>query len=227
MLPDEQREEKARRFARRLRAKQFLRFLPRRAVMHKYPVIGRFAAYARKRAYLWSFKSEHMRPAFYAGSILSLLPVMGVQLPVALVLSLVLRGNFMVMGGLQFITNPFTAVPIYYATHQLGAKIIDLSGFGQSIDVVEETPPPAGAEANGPPRLEAARVVPPEPVAIRWTKRIGTSINALVIGGVVAGTVLGAVLDLLWKLTGSGHHRHRRPGNNAGSHSTKLLQPPE
>ena len=80
--------------------------------MHKYPVIGRFAEFARKRAYLWSFKTEDLRPSFYAGSILSLLPLMGVQLPVALILSLALRGNFMVMGGLQFITNPFTAVPV-------------------------------------------------------------------------------------------------------------------
>ena len=115
------------RFARLRRVKQVLRFMPRRAMLHKYPLVGRFADAARQRAYLWSLKPESMRPALYAGSILSLLPVMGVQLPLALLLSLLLRANFMVLGGLQFITNPFTAAPIYYATHQLGAVVIRAS----------------------------------------------------------------------------------------------------
>lgn len=175
--------------------------------MHKYPFVGRFAQFARSRAYLWSFKSEYMRPAFYAGSILSVLPVMGVQLPLALLLSLLLRANFMVLGGLQFITNPFTAAPIYYATHQLGARIIDASGFGHSIETVEELEPTLD-EAEVTPRLEPARV-DPQPGEIHWTRRIGTAINALVIGGVVGGTLMGAALDLLWKLFGEVHHRHR------------------
>lgn len=198
MLSEDPREDPINRHSRRRRAKKLLRFVPRRAMLHKYPVIGRFADFARRRSYLWSFRIHHLRPSFYAGSILSLLPVMGVQLPAALVLSLVLRANFMVMGGLQFITNPFTAAPIYYATHQLGAKVIELSGFGQSIPVVEPSAP-AEADTSEPsmPRLEPARVAPPEPEAVHWTRRVGNAINALVIGGVIAGTLLGAVLDLL------------------------------
>jgi len=173
-------------------------------MLHKYPVIGRFAEFARRRSYLWSFRIQYLRPSFYAGSILALLPVMGVQLPAALALSLVLRGNFMVMGGLQFITNPFTAAPIYYATHQLGAKVIDLSGFGRSIDVVQPKPD-AGATAPEPPRFEAARVTPPEREPVHWTRRVGNAINALVLGGVISGTLLGAALDLLWRFA------HRSP----------------
>ncbi|HYD83809.1 MAG TPA: DUF2062 domain-containing protein [Opitutus sp.] len=231
MLPDEHHEEKAHRHGRRRRAKRLLRFVPRRAMLHKYPLIGRFAEFARKRSFLWSFKSEHMRPAFYAGSILSLLPVMGVQLPLALLLSLLLRGNFMVMGGLQFITNPFTAAPIYYATHQLGAKIIEVSGFGHSIEVVEETPEPHAAEPIVPPHLEPARTVPPaDPAEIHWTRRVGTAINALVIGGVVTGALLGLALDLLWKLTWANHHQHpkKRPRRHPPhSHSTPPHPPTE
>lgn len=227
MLSDEPRDDTSDRHARRRRTKRFLRFLPRRAVMHKYPVIGRFADFARKRAYLWSFRSEHVRPAFYAGSVLSLLPVMGVQLPAALVLSLLLRGNFMVMGGLQFLTNPFTAVPIYYATHQLGATIITRSGFGQSIDVVEASRTDLLVEANEPPRLEPAQVVPPAAPSIHWSKRIGTSINALVIGGIVAGTALGAGLDLAWRFLRAWPHRtHQKDQKKADSNSTRNRRPP-
>lgn len=216
-------EERAQRHERRKRAKRLLRFVPRRAVFHKYPLIGRFAEFARKRSYLWSFRSEHMRPAFYAGSILSLLPVMGVQLPLALVFALLLRCNFMVIGGLQFLTNPFTAAPVYYATHQLGAKIIQVSGFGHSIETVDEVPTPDTTPETDPVPP------PPEPGQIRWTQRVGTAINALVIGGVIAGTLLGLMLDLLWKLTWAEHHQHhpRRPPRHKRSHSTDTPPAPE
>ena len=74
-MPPEEHIAREERFARLRRLKQFLRYMPRRAVFHKYPLIGRFADAARKRAYLWSFKTANLRPSFYAGSILSLLPV--------------------------------------------------------------------------------------------------------------------------------------------------------
>ena len=117
--------------------KQVLRYVPRRAAIHRYPLVGRFAEIARKRSFLWTFKMPQLRPAFYAGAILSFMPVMGVQLPVAFILALLLRANFMILGGLQFITNPVTAAPIYYATHQLGKNVIAWSGFVAAIDVEE------------------------------------------------------------------------------------------
>jgi len=213
MPPEDSREEQTDRHGRRRRAKKLLRFAPRRAMLHKYPVIGRFADFARRRSYLWSFRLQHLRPSFYAGSILSLLPVMGVQLPAALVLSLVLRGNFMVMGGLQFITNPFTAAPIYYATHQIGAKVIQLSGFGQSVETIE-TPVLPSEEKSGEqeiPQFETAKEAPPERGSVHWTRRVGNAINALVIGGTIAGTLLGGALDLLWRWA------HRTPDSTPGN----------
>ena len=117
--------------------KRLLRFVPRRALFHKYPIVGRFAAEARKRAFLWSFKSAYVRPALYVGSILALQPVMGVQIPVAFLCAVLLRLNFMVLGGLQFISNPFTAAPLYYGTYQLGLTVINASGFGDSIGVID------------------------------------------------------------------------------------------
>jgi uncharacterized protein (DUF2062 family) len=226
-MPPEEPQAREERFARLRRLKQFLRFMPRRAVMHKYPVIGRFAEVARKRAYLWSFKSAHVRPAFYAGSILSLLPVMGVQLPLAFILCLLLRGNFMVMGGLQFITNPFTAAPIYYATHQLGKTIIEASGFGQSLETVDPVKVEPVEVTDASPRLEPAKVTPPAPAQeIHWGRRIGTAINALVIGGVISGALLGLLLDLLWRL-GAEYYAKKHPRPPSASRSTEPGAPPK
>ena len=196
-MPD-QPEPHHERFARLRRVKQLLRFMPRRAVMHKYPLVGRFAEIARKRAYLWSLKPENMRPAFYAGSVLSLLPVMGIQLPIALLLSLLLRANFMVLGGLQFITNPFTAAPIYYATHQLGAGIIRATGFGASLPVADAEDPHLLLEpvVHTPP-ADTGAFVKQQP-AISLTRRFGNAINALILGGVLSGIALGLLLDILY-----------------------------
>jgi len=208
MNPDDHHHRKER-FDRIRRVKNFLRFMPRRARLHKYPLIGRFAAIARKRAYLWSFKTAHVRPAFYAGSILSFMPFMGVQLPVGLLLALLLRGNFMIIGGLQFLTNPFTAVPVYYGTYQLGKSVMMLSGFGQSIAVSDTSAfelPSADPTVAEP--ASGNTTTPPE--ELRWTPNFGTRINALLLGGLIAGTALGTLLDLLWRLGVRQADAHRR-----------------
>ena len=125
-------EEHRQRHHQRIRwTKALLRFVPRRAVFHRYPLVGRFAAYARSRPFLWSFKAGNLTRAYYAGAILALLPVMGLQLPLALGCAVVLRTNLMVLGGMQFITNPAT-VWIYGGTWWVGDSIIQATFFGFS-----------------------------------------------------------------------------------------------
>lgn len=204
--------------------KKVLRFMPRRTAFHRYPVVGRFAEVARKRAFLWSFKIQHLRPAFYAGSILSVMPVLGVQLPAAFLLALLFRANFMILGGLQFITNPVTAAPIYYATHHLGEQVIEWSGFGQGVEV-EDAIDPSTVSLLGP-NLE--RIDPPETTEkeVHWSRRIGTAINALVIGGAIIGTLMGALLDFLWRVLAARIgpiHLHLK----RGSRSTEPTGPPK
>lgn len=217
-MPPEEHSQHRKEHHERIRlTKRLLRFVPRRALFHKYPVIGRFADVARQRAYLWSFKSTHVRPALYLGSILACQPVMGVQLPVAFLCALLLRLNVMVFGGLQFISNPFTAAPLYYGTYQLGSAVIAASGFGASIDVVEDAdtmatlPSPAAATPSGSANdlVAPADTATEPPTEIRWTQRMGTSINALVLGGILVGTALGGILDLLWQMGAARAERHR------------------
>lgn len=210
--PEEHPTKRAERWARIRRVKQMLKFMPRRAVMHKYPIVGRFAEMARRRAYLWSMKPEAMRPAIYAGSVLSLLPVMGAQIPLALLLAIFLRANFMVLGGLQFITNPFTAAPIYFATHQLGSYVIQTAGFGEALPAADphEAVLPLGED-------DAAKVAAPHHARQSNIGRIGTAINALILGGVVAGLGLGGMLDILYRNYWQHHtnappRRRREPG---------------
>jgi uncharacterized protein (DUF2062 family) len=213
-MTEEHHHHRQLRFAQIRRTKFWLRFMPRRARFHTYPIVGRFADFARKRNYLWSFRFSSLRPAFYAGSILSLMPAMGVQLPLAFVLCLFLRTNFMVMGGLQFITNPVTAGPVYYGTYKLGITVINASGFGRGIDAQPVAPAPETEPATPEHESETSLLRDPETGRPTWTSRIGTGINALILGGLICGLALGAALDLLWRwlvLPAARHHAAKKP----------------
>ncbi len=164
-------------------------------MLHRYPIIGRFAASLRPRSYLWSIRRPDVRRAYYAGSIISFLPLFGIQLPLALLAALLLRCNFMVLGGLQLITNPFTAGPIYYLTHELGVAVLGLVPSGDGpMHITEEAELVAlsgyVAESIGEP-LAAA------PETERWTTRARAAIGAMVVGGLIAGLCGGVMLDLL------------------------------
>jgi uncharacterized protein (DUF2062 family) len=132
-------EEKRRRIRR---LKRWMRPLPRRSNMHRYPVLSWFALAARKRIYLWSFRPEQAVPALQVGCILTLLPIYGLQLPLALILALLLRANLPILAGLQLITNPFTVLPIWFALYQIGRMTLGLlaiesSPFGKNeIDLL-------------------------------------------------------------------------------------------
>ncbi len=172
-------------------------------MFHRYPFVGRFAASARRRAYLWSFKPAHVRPAIYIGSILCLWPALGIQLVLALAVAVVLRANFMVTGALQFITNPLTAAPVYYVTYRVGRYIMTSTGL-----VPEKASPTPVHDSV------LIEITPTEslPAQLDWTAGFGSTVIALFIGGTLCGLVLGLVLDFLYT-TGFklGHPTKRRP----------------
>ena len=114
------------------RVKKWLRPLPRRSNIHRYPILKFFTEAARKRVYIWSFRVENAVPAIYAGSILTLMPLYGIQVPTAIILALLLRANLPIIVGLQVVSNPLTVLPIWFAAYQIGRII--LSVIGISVD---------------------------------------------------------------------------------------------
>lgn len=221
MTDAEHHHQRLLRFARIRRLKLLLRYVPRRARFHTYPVVGRFADFARKRSFLWSFRYSDLRPAFYAGSILSLMPAIGVQLPVAFILCLLLRTNFMIAGGLQFVTNPVTAAPIYFGTYKLGALVLYHSGWGPAEAVPPVPEPEDGDEHPGgltsPPAEQSGHRLGnllADLAAKFRVNNITHLFNCLVVGGLIVGTVMGAVIDLLWRkliMPAAQHRAARKP----------------
>lgn len=171
-------------FARIRRVKWLLRYMPRRARFHTYPLVGRFAAFARRRNFLWSFQYPQVRAAFYLGSVLTLLPVLG-QLPIAFGLCLLFRTNFMILGGLQFASNLLTFPFILWGTFHLGTFVLGVTGLDSLAGLI---PPPPADPALAP--------LASEPAA---GSSFSLYASAFSIGGLIAGVALGAVLDLLWR----------------------------
>lgn len=130
---ERQRESERRRsrHSRIRRAKQILRPLPRRATLHKWPVLKWFAKSTRKMPYLWSFRVREVSIALYVGCVIAFLPILGIQIPLAFAAALVLRGNLPIFIGVQMITNLATAGFIYTTTTLLGRYLADLWGLHQ------------------------------------------------------------------------------------------------
>ena len=134
MIAEEDRL-KEERFSRIRRLKRLLRPLPRRAMLHKYPILNMFAVAARKRAYLWSFRSSEAVPALYAGCILTFMPLYGMQIPLALCAAIIFRANLPILAGLQLISNPLTLPFIYGLAYLTGDFFLSI--FGGSNETIE------------------------------------------------------------------------------------------
>jgi len=117
------------RFKRIKRLKKFLRPLPRRSNIHRYPVLKWFADTAYKRSYLWSFRGKEIRSALFFGIWISMLPIVGIQMLVVFFFALLLRANLPLIVALQWISNPLTMGPIYFADYKIGIVLLDLLGL--------------------------------------------------------------------------------------------------
>ncbi len=168
------------RLARLRRVRWFLKPLPRRANIARYPVIKWFAAAARSRPYLWSFKRVHVIPALYVASVIAFLPLYGLQFLISFFGALLSRSNLPVSIALQFITNPLTAIPIYALTLWVGQSFIDMTGWGLPAEALEAVVVDEATRSLGARARHAAA--------------------ALVVGGFIIGMVVGFVLDMLYRL---------------------------
>lgn len=114
---------------RRRRARFFLKYLPRRSNVARFPGLRRIGERARKLPFLWSYRGGPLIRSFYIGSVITLLPLYGIQLLAGALCAIVGRCNLPIVVALAFVTNPLTSPPIYYGTYRLGRWLIDMAGF--------------------------------------------------------------------------------------------------
>lgn len=119
-------EEKHRavRRSRQARFRKWLRYLPRRSNLGKYPVIRNFAEAAKKRPYLWAFRMPEVRRAIYLSTVIALLPLYLLQTVIAFAAAVYFRANLGVTLGIQLAINPLTATPLYYLAYRVGVWML-------------------------------------------------------------------------------------------------------
>ena len=115
---EERIRDRLRRRRRRLRA--LLKRMPRRASLHRIPVLRRWAHWARSRPDLWRYRRPNLTVAIYAGSLLAMTPLMGAHALLALPIAWLVRANLAVILGLQLLNNLFTAAPLLVVTYWMG-----------------------------------------------------------------------------------------------------------
>jgi uncharacterized protein (DUF2062 family) len=70
-----------------------------------------------------------MQAALFWGIWISMLPIVGIQMIVVFFISLLVRANLPLIVALQWISNPLTMGPIYFADYKIGMILINLMGL--------------------------------------------------------------------------------------------------
>ena len=107
--------------------KKWLRYLPTRASLKRHFLFQKFGRFfLDKYPELWSFAYGPMKSAYYAGWILTFMPVMGIQIPLAILLAVCFKANVMILIALQMISNPFTIGFLWPMEYHVGKLFLYL-----------------------------------------------------------------------------------------------------
>ncbi|MGJ3243131.1 MAG: DUF2062 domain-containing protein [Opitutales bacterium] len=191
-VTDEEQELHELRRSRIRQAKRWLRLLPRRGRIHRYPILKWFTVAIRKRAFLWSFRVEDAVPAIVIGCVIGFMPLMGFQTLLAVGTAFLFRCNLPILIALQFaVVNPWTVAPIYLVDFQIGKFIFET--FGLTIQNAPEATTMTDA-------IEAWEGVDDEPPEVRSFNKMFYRFNAALVGGAVLGALVGMVAGNAYRL---------------------------
>lgn len=184
------------RAARRRRIRQvkaILRYLPRRASLHRYPVIKWFHATARQRPYLWSFKSDCVARAIFWGCIIAFLPIIGVQMFVAMIVAMWARANLPVTVALQWISNPGTLVPLYLAEYKLGDWLF------RAVGARPDSAPDDNAMGEHIAQASSSLSSFYEFASDAPFQKLMYMVGATGLGGLIIGLIVGTILSVVYR----------------------------
>jgi len=77
---------------------------------------------------LWSFKSEALARGLALGLFVAFTPTIGFQMIIVCVLILFIPGNLPIALAASWITNVFTAGPVYFFEYRFGQWLIEVTG---------------------------------------------------------------------------------------------------
>lgn len=193
------RTEQERRWKRIRIVKRFLKLVPRRDNIHRYPILKHFANVARARTYLWSFRVTEVVPALYAGWILTLIPVMSVQISIACILAFLCRANIMILVLLQFVSTPFTVPFLWYIAYKVGEFFVTWFGTDR-IRVIQQSYENISFDNIGAILTQGDRCV--------------RCFFTTTLGGIILGVIIGHISGWIYKWLANRYRMKSEDKNN-------------
>lgn len=166
--------------------KQLKAWLPTPEQLSRNKAIKLFAPFLADPR-LWHMNRGAMVRAVYVGVICAFFPLPG-QMALAIAGALLVRANVPMSIALTWITNPLTAIPVFWAAYYLGATLLGEPVIGlRTIGLIlTELTLWIFGEGNNP-----------------FSTHQIFSIKAFVVGAsisaIISSTLLGLTLDLFWR----------------------------
>ncbi len=79
-------------------------------------------------SFLWTFNCQSVAIGTAIGLFVGMIPLIPCQTIIAIILCLILRGNFAIAFAVSWISNPITILPLAYLTYLIGNFIIGEKG---------------------------------------------------------------------------------------------------
>ena len=131
------------------------------------------------------------------GLWIAMLPIVGLQMLVVFLLAILLRANLPVIVALQWISNPLTMGPIYFADYQIGMTFLDLVGVDYQRNKLLKRNYD-WSDFNFSDLLALVDTLPP-----------------MMIGGSIIGIFLGVVAVFLYKLSANLYKSQDEPSSDS------------
>jgi uncharacterized protein len=117
----------------------------------------------------------------FVGTVVAYQPIVGLQMIIGAIACRLLRINVVASLPLAWITNPFTVVPIFYATYKLGAVFTGGDAGYDEVRAVFDTIGDLGCWQG----------------AVQGTQLLADIFWPMVLGGAIVGVVNGAIFYVL------------------------------
>lgn len=105
--------------------KRLKKYIPSRESVENHKMLGFLSRHFRGRDYLWEFNQSTVTRATWIGVFWAIMP-MPLQMVPAVIFSILLRANVLVAIAWVWISNPFTMLPILYASYFLGCHALGI-----------------------------------------------------------------------------------------------------
>lgn len=195
--------------------KQHLKqWLPKPEELRKNRFIAMFAPFLADPR-LWYLNRGALLRAIFIGIMCAFFPLPG-QMPLALIGALIFRANIPMSIALTWLTNPLTALPVYWFAYWVGAVLLGEPAIGLRTIGMVLTDATVWLLSDGP-----------NPFAIHQFFSLKVFALGLVITGLLTSMITALVFSLFWRYHISQNWQKRsgyRPHTPTFSQQQKIRQ---